>query len=124
MIIQHFINVNTIDIVGENVLISANELVGKKVVGVNGDAIGEVKDVEFDNSTWKISDLLIKLTDKAASELGFTKISGGIGPVTLTRGNRTVFMPVNLVASVRDIITVNRTLIEMTQDQLLKRYSG
>ncbi len=105
-------------------MISANELVGKKVVGVNGDAIGEVKDVEFDNSTWKISDLLIKLTDKAASELGFTKISGGLGPVTLTRGNRTVFMPVNLVASVRDIITVNRTLIEMTQDQLLKRYSG
>ncbi len=110
--------------IGEHVLISANMLVGKKVVGVNGDAIGEVKDVEFDNSTWKISDLLVKLTDKAASELGFTKISGGLGPVTLTRGNKTVFMPVSLVASVGDIITVNKTLLEITQDQLLKRYSG
>jgi sporulation protein YlmC with PRC-barrel domain len=98
-------------------------LVGKKVVGVNGDAIGEVKDVEFDNSTWKISDLLIKLTDRAASELGFTRISGGLGPVTLTRGHKTVFMPVNLVASVGDIITINKTLMEITQGQLLKRYS-
>ncbi len=108
----------------KNLLISTNELVGKKVVGVNGDAIGEVKDVEFDNNTWKISDLLVKLTDKAASELGFIRISGGLGPVTMTRGSKTVFMPVDLVASIRDIITVNKTLMEITQGQLLKRYSG
>jgi sporulation protein YlmC with PRC-barrel domain len=115
---------NTEIMLGESVLVSANELVGKKVVGVNGDAIGEVKDVEFDNSTWKIIDLLIKLSDKAASELGFTKVSGGLGPVTLTRGNKNVFMPVNLIASVGDIITVNKTLLEITHDQLLKRYAG
>jgi sporulation protein YlmC with PRC-barrel domain len=99
-------------------------LVGKRVVGLNGDAIGEVKDAEFDNRTWKISDLLVKLSDKAASTLGFTKISGGFGPVTMTRGIRTVYMPVDLVDSVGDFVTVNKTLIEITRGQLLKRYSG
>ena len=110
-------------LIGEGLLISTNELVGKKVVGLNGDAIGEVKDVEFDNSTWKINDLLVKLTGKAASELGFTKISHGLGAVNVTRGGKTVFMPVSLISSVGDMITVNKTLLEMTQGQLLKRYS-
>jgi sporulation protein YlmC with PRC-barrel domain len=38
-------------------LVSANYLEGKKVVGLNGDAIGEVKDVEFDLTNWKVTNL-------------------------------------------------------------------
>jgi sporulation protein YlmC with PRC-barrel domain len=38
-------------------LAKLKNIVGKKVVGVNGDSIGEVKDVEFDTTTWKTSDL-------------------------------------------------------------------
>ena len=104
-------------------LVSANVLTGKKVVGVNGDAIGEVKDVEFDMATWKINNLLLKLTDKAASELGYTKTSGTLGPLSMTHGSKSVFMPVELVSAIGDVITINKTLIEITEGQLLKKYS-
>jgi sporulation protein YlmC with PRC-barrel domain len=41
-----------------NFLVSANLITGKKVVATNGDAIGEVKDADFDTETWKINSLL------------------------------------------------------------------
>jgi sporulation protein YlmC with PRC-barrel domain len=105
-------------------LVSANAISGKKVIGMNGDAIGEVKDTEFDSSTWRIKSLLLRLTDKAATELGYTRTSGSVGSISMRRGNKTVFMPVELVASIGDVITVNKTLIEIEQGQFLKRYSS
>jgi sporulation protein YlmC with PRC-barrel domain len=105
-------------------LVSANAITGKKVIGVNGDAIGEVKDTEFDSTTWRIKSLLLRLTDKAATELGYSKISGSVGPINMTSGHKTVFMPVELVASIGDVITVNKTLIEIEQGQYLKRYAA
>lgn len=105
-------------------MVSAHAITGKKVIGVNGDAIGEVKDTEFDSSSWRIKSLLLELTDKAATELGYTRTSGSVGSLSLKRGNRTVFMPVELVASIGDVITVNKTLIEIEQGQFLKRYAS
>jgi sporulation protein YlmC with PRC-barrel domain len=104
-------------------LVSANDLTGKKVVGLNGDSIGEVKDVEFDMTTWKITNLQLKLTEKAATELGYKKTSGSLGPLSVTHGSKTVFMPVELISAVSDVITINKTLLEITQGQLLKKYS-
>jgi sporulation protein YlmC with PRC-barrel domain len=104
-------------------LVSANVLLGKKVIGINGDSIGEVKDVEFDMTTWKITNLLLKLSDKAAAELGYTRTSGSLGPLSMTQGSKTVFMPVSLISAVSDVITINKTLLELAQDQLLKKYS-
>jgi sporulation protein YlmC with PRC-barrel domain len=104
-------------------LVSANILVGKKVVGVNGDAIGEVKDADFDVATWKINSLQLKLSDRAATELGYTRTSGSIGALSVTRGSKNVFMPVDLVSSIGDVITVNKTLGEIHEADLLKRYS-
>jgi sporulation protein YlmC with PRC-barrel domain len=104
-------------------LVSASVLTGKKVVGVNGDAIGEVKDVEFNMGTWKITNLLLKLSDKAATELGYTKTSGSLGALSLVQGSKSVFMPVELISSISDVITINKTLLELAQGQLLKKYS-
>jgi sporulation protein YlmC with PRC-barrel domain len=104
-------------------LVSANDLTGKKVVGVNGDAIGEVKDFEVDPTTWKINNLLLKLTDKAATELGYKKISGSLGPLSVTQGSKSAFMPVNLISAIGDVITINKTLLEITATHLLKKYS-
>ena len=106
-----------------NFLVSVNDLNGKKVVGLNGDAIGEVRDVEFDMQTWKITHLQLKLSDKAAVELGYKKTSGSVGPLSVTRGSNHVFMPVELISAVSDVITINKTLLEITQGQLLKKYS-
>jgi sporulation protein YlmC with PRC-barrel domain len=105
-------------------MVSANAITGKKVIGVNGDAIGEVKDTEFDSNSWRIRSLLLQLTDKAATELGYTRTSGSVGPISMKRGNKTVFMPVELVASIGDVITVNKSLIEIEQGQFLKRYAS
>jgi sporulation protein YlmC with PRC-barrel domain len=104
-------------------LVSVNDLTGKKVVGVNGDAIGEVKDVEFDMTTWKITSLLLKLSEKAASELGYKKTTGSLGPLSLTHGSKSVFMPVELISAIGDVITINKTLLEITEGQLVKKYS-
>jgi sporulation protein YlmC with PRC-barrel domain len=105
-------------------MVSANAITGKKVIGVNGDAIGEVKDTEFDSASWRIKSLLLQLTDKAATELGYTRTSGSVGALSMKRGNKAVFMPVELIASIGDVITVNKTLIEIEQGQFLKRYAS
>jgi sporulation protein YlmC with PRC-barrel domain len=84
-------------------LVGADELNGKKVVSIKGDDIGEVKDVDFDITTWKITHLQLKLSTKAAVSLGYKK----------TIGSYMVCMPVELVASVGDVITINKTLLDI-----------
>jgi sporulation protein YlmC with PRC-barrel domain len=104
-------------------LVSANDLTGKKVIALNGDSIGQVKDVEFDTRTWKINEILLKLSDKAATEIGYKKTSGTLGPLSLTRGNKSVYMPVAFISSISDVITIDKTLLEITEGQLVKKYS-
>lgn len=104
-------------------MVSANLITGKKVVATNGDAIGEVKDADFDTTTWKINSLLLRLTDKAASELGYTRTSGTLGSFSMNRGSRSVFMPVDLVSAIGDVVTIKKSIIELGEGQYLKRYS-
>ena len=104
-------------------MVSANLISGKKVVATNGDAIGEVKDADFDTDTWKITSLLLRLTDKAASELGYTRPSGNLGSFSMSRGSKSVFMPVELVNAIGDVVTINKSLIELGEGQYLKRSS-
>jgi len=103
-------------------LVRANDLTGKKVIGLNGDSIGEVKDVEFDTKTWKVNDILLKLTDKAATEIGI-KNSRNLGPLSLNQGNKSVYMPVAYISSISDVITINKTLLEITEGHLVKRHA-
>ncbi len=105
-------------------MVSLNELTGKKVVGLNGDAVGEVKDVEFDMNSWKITNLRLKLSEKAAFELGLKKTGGSMGPLTRTHGTNSVYMPVELISAVGDVITINKSIIEITEGQLVKKYSA
>ncbi len=104
-------------------LVSLNLLTGKKVVGVNGDDIGEVKDVEFDMNKWTISDLQVKLSDKAAVELGLKTHSGGMVGISRSKGSDRVYMPVELISAVGDVITINKSLIEITEGKLVKKYA-
>jgi sporulation protein YlmC with PRC-barrel domain len=88
--------------VGEK-LVSANELSGKKVVSFKGDEIGEIRDVDFDISKWQVTHLQMKLSNKAAVSLGYKK----------TIGSFTVCMPVDIITSVGDVVTINKTLLEL-----------
>jgi sporulation protein YlmC with PRC-barrel domain len=94
-------------------LVSANELSGKKVVSLKGDEIGEVKDVDFDISKWQVTHLQMKLSSKAAVSLGYKK----------TIGSYTVCMPVEIISSVGDVVTINKTLLELAEGADIKECS-
>lgn len=79
-------------------MISIDELFGKKVIGINGYNIGEVKGVMADLNQWRITHLKVKLDGTAAEELGFKK----------RFTSSTVCMPVSLVAAVGDVVTISQ----------------
>ena len=104
--------------VGGDILVRLKMLVGKKVVGVNGESIGEVKDVEFDTTTWKITDIELKLGDKAAMMLGLKGSGRNFGGLRST-GTDTAYMPVEIISSIGDVVTVNKSLNDMTEGHLI-----
>jgi sporulation protein YlmC with PRC-barrel domain len=86
-------------------LVSAIELAGKRVVSLKGDEIGEIKDVDFDITKWQVTHLQMKLSNRAAVSLGYKK----------TIGSYSVCMPVEIITSVGDVITINKTLLELAE---------
>jgi sporulation protein YlmC with PRC-barrel domain len=95
------------------ILVSSDELSGKKVVSLKGDEIGEIKDVDFDIKNWQVTHLQIKLSNKAAVSLGYKK----------TIGSYSVCMPVDIISSVGDVVTINKTLLELTSSMEIKECS-
>ena len=78
-------------------------LSGKKVVGAGGYILGEVKGGRVDTATWQITHLYVKLSDKAAVELGFKK----------RFRSSTVCMPVQMVQAVADVVNLAPSLKEL-----------
>ncbi len=91
-------------------MVNVAELVGKKVVSFKGDEIGKITDIMFDIKKWQITHLQLKLVTKAAVALGFKK----------TIGSYTVCMPVELISSIGDIITISKTLLEIASSADIK----
>ena len=54
-------------------LVSPIKLKGKKVIGANGDVVGEVEGLDVEPSNWQITGLQVGLTDDAARDLGFKR---------------------------------------------------
>ena len=86
-------------------MVSVDEIAGKKIVSLKGDEIGEVKDVDFDIRRWQVTHLHMKLSNKAAVSLGYKK----------TIGSYEVCMPVSLISSVGDVITIDKTILELAE---------
>lgn len=91
-------------------MVSADEISGRKVVSLKGDEIGEVRDVEFDTQKWQVTHLQLKLSSKAAISLGYKK----------TIGSYTVCMPISLVSSIGDVVTINKNLLDLAQNMDIK----
>ena len=91
-------------------MVGSDEISGKKVVSTKGDDIGEVKDVDFDIENWQVTHIRLKLSNRAAVSLGYKK----------TIGSYEVCMPVNLIASIGDVVTINKTLVELAQGSDIK----
>ncbi len=91
-------------------MVSADEVSGRKVVSVKGDEIGEIKDVVFDLKNWKVTHLKMKLSNKAAVSLGYKK----------TFGSYDVCMSVDNISSIGDVVTINKTLLDLIANEEVK----
>ena len=84
-------------------MVAVDKLKEMKVIGGKAYALGEVSGVEVDIEEWKVTHLRVKLTDEAATELGFKK----------RFRSSIVCMPVNLVTAVGDVVTIDKSIQEL-----------
>jgi len=59
------------DIKERCIMASSAKIKGKKVIGADGYAVGEVEGFDVEFSNWKVTGLQVGLSDDAATELGF-----------------------------------------------------
>jgi len=88
-------------------LVSVEKLNGKKVIGAKAFALGEVKGIEVDTDNWEVTHLHVKLTDEAATELGFKK----------RFRSSVVCMPVTLIKAVGDVVTIDKSVEELRKSR-------
>lgn len=86
-------------------LVSIDKLVGMKVITSKAYILGEVKGAEVDFKKWRITHLHVKLIDKAATDLGFKK----------RFRSSTVCMPINLINEVGEVVTIDKSLEELSR---------
>jgi len=65
----------------------------------------EVKGAEANFDNWQITHLHVKLTDKASTDLGFKK----------RVKSATVCMPVQLIKAVGEVVTIDKSLEELSR---------
>jgi len=86
-------------------LLNFETLIGKQVIEMGGYILGEVKGASIDETTWRVAKLHVKLTDKAAEELGFKK---------RFRTSK-VNLPIEMVQAVGDVVSVSPSLKELRE---------
>jgi len=74
------------------------------VITSDAYTLGEVGGAHADISTWTITHLDVELTKEVGEELGFKK------PLL---GSVTVCLPINAVKKVGDVITLNKSLLDL-----------
>jgi sporulation protein YlmC with PRC-barrel domain len=77
---------------------------GMNVITADAFTLGEVEGVHADIGTWRITNLDVALTKEATKELGFKK------PML---GSLKICLPVVVVKKIGDVITLNKSLVEL-----------
>lgn len=85
-------------------MVKVSKLNGMKVITTDAYAIGEVDGAEVDTGLWRITHLHITLTNDVTKELGYRK------PFL---GHLTICLPVNIVKSISEVITLNKQLEQL-----------
>jgi sporulation protein YlmC with PRC-barrel domain len=80
------------------------KLVGMRVITSKAYILGEVKGIEADVNDWRITHLHVKLADEAATDLGFKK----------RFRSSTVCMPVSLIMAIGEVVTIDKSLEELS----------
>jgi len=94
------------------ILVSVNKLVGMKVITAKAYVLGEVKGLEANVENWKITHLIVKLSEKAGTDLGFKK----------RFGSTTVSMPVELVKAVGEFVSIDKSFEELSRTVDIAEY--
>jgi sporulation protein YlmC with PRC-barrel domain len=84
--------------------LKVSKLNGMNVITADAYTLGEVDGAHADISTWNITRLDVELTKEATEELGLKK------PLF---GSVTVCLPISTVKNVGDVITLNKSLIDL-----------
>ena len=81
-----------------------SELEGKSVVGTEAKIIGTVSGIEIDCLAWKVTHLLVRLTEEMGNTLGYKKPFLGHVEITLS---------VDAVKAVADVVALNKGIEEL-----------
>jgi sporulation protein YlmC with PRC-barrel domain len=84
-------------------LVNSEKLIGMKVNTSKAYVLGEVNGFEVDTKNWRVTHLRVKLTDEAATQLGFKR----------RFHSSTVCMSIYLINAVGDFITIDKSLDEL-----------
>ena len=74
---------------------------GKKVVGSEGNILGEVDGIDIDSDTWQANAFYVSLSNEATAELGFNKAF---------LGKITVCLPTQLIKIVGEVVTLKEPI--------------
>jgi sporulation protein YlmC with PRC-barrel domain len=74
---------------------------GKKIIGAQGNILGEAEGIDVDLNTWQASTLYVNLSDEAAAGFGLNK------PFM---SRIIICLPTQTVGSIGDVITLKETL--------------
>ena len=83
-----------------------SRLNGKKVIGAQGNIMGDVEGVDVNENTWQVSTLYVNLSDEAAAGFGIRK------PFM---SKVTVCLPTQVVGTVGDVLTLNEPLSNLDE---------
>ena len=84
------------------------KLVGKQVFSSDARSVGEVGGVYVEPNSWKITHLAVDLDDDAIDVFEFKK------PRTSLFSMVSVCLPIEIVQAVGDVVTLNKTLDELS----------
>ncbi|MCW4030558.1 MAG: PRC-barrel domain-containing protein [Candidatus Bathyarchaeota archaeon] len=87
-------------------MVDTSKLIGKNIITTGGVILGEVKGTHVNTNTWQLTYLQVKLSAPASEMLGFKK----------RFRSSIVCMPVSLVSAVGDVITIARTLRDLSEN--------
>lgn len=93
-------------------MVSAENIRGKKVIGIKGLFIGNVEDLDIDTSSWRATHIRIHLTDEVAKQLGYKTSLLNI------RSNPVISLPVEAIDQVGDVLTIKDSFKEIKDLEL------
>ena len=85
------------------ILVGIDELLGKSVIGTWGYHIGEVIGLDIETTTWKVTQLQLKLSNFAAKEIGVKKVFK----------TPTISIPTSFVDKIGVVITLNLSIVDL-----------